>query len=153
MDNAMGQAAGKVRSKILRAILLDPACYVNARIFFLNRQLKIRIGFVVAQKDVEFRLVLFDEVVLEGKCLSFIVHYDIFQVGDLSAKRAGLSIGDARSEEIGPDPMAEDFCFANVEDFAKGIPKQINSGLERESFGFFGQLHGGRASFAANFSL
>ena len=63
VHQTVGEIAGEVRPEIGRAILLEPARDVNARILLLG-QLDVGIGLVVAQQDVVLRLVLLDQVVL-----------------------------------------------------------------------------------------
>ena len=58
------------------AVLLQAAGNVDAGVPLIG-ELDIRVGFVVAQQDVEARLVLLDEIVFEGECLFFVVDQDV----------------------------------------------------------------------------
>ena len=52
MHQPVRQIAGKVRTEVCRAVLAQAACHVHARIM-LGRELDVRVGFVVAQQDVD----------------------------------------------------------------------------------------------------
>jgi hypothetical protein len=69
-ENAAGETWGKIRAEIERAVFFDLAREIDARILFIHRQLDVGIGLVVDEPDVEFRLVLFDEVVFQREGLA-----------------------------------------------------------------------------------
>ncbi len=56
VNHAIGEVRGKIRPKINRAVLLQAAGYINARILFIRCVLNVGICFVVAKQDIEFRL-------------------------------------------------------------------------------------------------
>jgi hypothetical protein len=72
MDKAMREVAREVRAVVSRAVLTQAAGDIDARIFF-GGQLDVWIGLIVAQQNVEARLPLFDEIVLERKGFFFVV--------------------------------------------------------------------------------
>ena len=65
VDNAIGEIGREVRAGINAAILAQSARDVDARKALGERELDIRVSLVVAQQDVEARLPLLDEMVLE----------------------------------------------------------------------------------------
>src|SRR5580704_17127043 len=60
MNDAVGEAVREAGPETDRAILAQAARHVNSRIFFKRREADVRIGLVIPQQDVEFRLILFD---------------------------------------------------------------------------------------------
>ncbi len=92
VNHAIGEVRGKIRPKINGAIFLQATRDINARILFIRGVLNVRICFVVAKQDVEFRLVLLDEVVFERQRFFLVVDDDIFQIGDLANERSGLGV-------------------------------------------------------------
>ena len=92
---ARGCRESRDRSKWLR--LLQTAGDVDARILFVG-QLDIRVGLVVAQQDVEARLVLLDQIVLERQRFLFVVDQNVVDIGCLGDESAGAGSppGDLR---------------------------------------------------------
>ena len=84
VQNAPRQTGREIGPKIKRAVLLDPPGEINARIFFRRGELDVRIGLVVAQQNVEFRVIALDEIIFKRQRLALVVHHDRFQVGDLA---------------------------------------------------------------------
>ncbi len=78
MHEAVGEAGREIRAEIKRAVFDEAARDVDARIFFECGVADVGIGFVVAQQDVELRLVPLDEIVFEREGLSFVVDDDVF---------------------------------------------------------------------------
>src|SRR5258708_34933032 len=96
MQDASGQAGREIWSKIERAIFLDAASEIHSRIFLRRGELDVRIGLIIAQENIEFRLIALDKIVFERKRLALIVDDDSFQVGDLANQRTGLGVHPAR---------------------------------------------------------
>src|SRR5207248_3763617 len=67
VQNAAREARRKIRSKVERAILLDAAGEINARILLCSSEFDVGIGLVVAEQDIELWAVFLDEVVFEGQ--------------------------------------------------------------------------------------
>ena len=65
-----------VRPEVARAVVLQPARHPDARKRLLHRDLDVRIRLVVAQRDVEARLVLLDQVGLEDERMRLARHDD-----------------------------------------------------------------------------
>ena len=92
MDHAIGEARREVRAEINRAVLDQAARDVDARILFKRGVADVGISLVVAKQDIEFRLVLLDEIVFEGQRFFLIVDDDVIQIGDFADERAGLGV-------------------------------------------------------------
>ncbi len=63
VHDPVGQIAGKIRPEVDAAVFLQSPGHINAGKSLGQGQLDIRISLVVAQQDVETRLLLFDQVV------------------------------------------------------------------------------------------
>ena len=146
IDEPVSEAGREVRPEIGRAVFVQAACDVNARIFFESGVADVRIGFVVAQQDVEFRHVPLDEIVLKRQRLFLVVHDDVFEVRDLPNERTGLCVLPARFEEIGSDTVTQRARLADVENLAAGVLKQVHPGLRRQLIDFFAEFHLPRAT-------
>src|SRR6185437_15788740 len=73
IDNAVSQIAGEIRPVIDAAVFAQPARDVNARVALSQGQLDIRIGLVIAQKDVEAGLFLLDKVIFKRQRLFIVI--------------------------------------------------------------------------------
>ena len=91
------QIPRKVRTEVTGAVLQAPR-HIDARIL-LRRELDVRIGLVVAQQDVEARLPLLDEVVLERQRFFFVVDLDEVDLPRVVDQRAGLESASRSSEK------------------------------------------------------
>ena len=93
VDEAVGQIAGKVRAEVGAAILAQAAGDEDLGIAVAERELDVGIGLVVAQKDVEARLALLDEVVFKRERFVLVGDGDVVDVDGLAHERAGLGVG------------------------------------------------------------
>ena len=141
VHDAVRQAVREIRAEVERAVFAQPARDVDARIFLKRGEADVRIGLVVAQQDVELRLVLLDEVVFERQRFAFVVHDDVIEVGDFADQRTGLGVGPARLQEIGTDARAQRSGLADVEDCAQGVLEQVHPGLGGQGRGFVFEFH------------
>jgi hypothetical protein len=144
VHQAMRQVAGKIRAVVSGAVLAQAARDVNARILF-GGQLDVRIGLVVAQQDVEARLPLLDEVVLERQRFFFVVDQNVIDVGGFGDERAGLGIGQAVVVEVAAHAEAQALGLADVDHPSAGVLVKVHAGRERQLGRFVTQIHrGGR---------
>ena len=91
MHQPVRQVAGKIRPEVSRAVFYQTPRDIHARIP-LAGQLDIRIGFVVPQQNVEARLILLDQVVLERQRLFLVVDQNVIDVARLGDQRPGLDL-------------------------------------------------------------
>ena len=141
MNHAIRKAGGEIRSKINRAVLFQAARYIDARIFFKRGVADVRIGFVVAQKYVELRLVLLDQIIFERQRLFFVVHHNVIEVGDFTHQRPGLGVLDRFIQEVRPHAIPQRLGFPHVQDVPSRVSKQIDSGLRGQIGNFFADFH------------
>ena len=67
-------------TEVCGAVFANASCDNGTRTRLVDRELYIRIGFVVTQEDVVFRLTLFDEIIFKRECFSFCVGDDKLHV-------------------------------------------------------------------------
>ena len=133
--------AGKVRAEVGGAVLAQAPRDVDARVL-LAGQLDVGVGLVVAQQDVEARLVLLDEVVLERQRFFFVVDQDVVDVAGFGDQRAGLDVGQPVVGEVAADAVAQVLGLADVDDPAAGVLVEIHAGREGKLRYFFAEFHG-----------
>ena len=90
-------------------------------------QLEIGEALVVLEPQIEFRLMLLDEVVLEEGGLALRAGQNVIDVGRFGQDVADLEV--VRRLEIRPDAVPEEARFADVNDLAGGVLEKIDAGL------------------------
>jgi hypothetical protein len=78
------QVPRKIWPKVSRSILLQLARHKDLGIAVIRRQLNIGIGLVIAQKNVEARLLLLDQVILERQRFMLVGDRDVLHVHGLA---------------------------------------------------------------------
>ena len=144
MDHAPGKVRWEIRTVIDGAIFDQAASYVDAREFFEGRVAYIRIGFVVAQQDVEFWFVLLDEIIFERQRFFFVVDDDVVDFGDLAHERAGFGVQRAGFHKIVAHSASQRQRFSHVDDLAGRIVIEIHARLSRKRSDFFAKIHDDR---------
>ena len=105
VDQAMREVAGKVRAVVSGAVFAQAAGDVHTRVLF-GGEFDIWISLVVAQQDVEARLPLLDEIVLERQRFLLVVDQDVVDVGGFGDERAGFDIAQAVVVEVAAHAQA-----------------------------------------------
>ena len=77
VDDAVREAVREKRPEVNRAVFDQAPRHVHARIFLERRIANVRVGLVVAQQHIEFRLVLLDQAVFERQGFALVVHDDV----------------------------------------------------------------------------
>src|SRR4029434_5485815 len=93
-----------------------------------GRQLKIRIGFVVAEQNVVFRRALLDEVIFESQRLDdrvSVTHLEPCRFVEERINSWTRSVG----AKIAPHPIAEDPRFADVQSLPLPVGIQVKAGV------------------------
>jgi len=137
IDNAIRQIRREVRPEIQTAVFSQSPRHVHPRIFLAQRELYIRIRFVVAQQNVVARLLLLDEVVFERQRFFFIGDDDPFHIDGLADQRPSLGIGGTTFVEVLADAVAQALGFTHVDDHTLGIAVEVDArgGGNRPDFG------------------
>ena len=97
---------------------------VDAREVLVHRDRDVRIGLVVAQPDVEARLVLLDEVLLGEQRLGLGLDEDELDVVD----RVDHLVVPRRHRvgEVAGDPLADRLRLADVDDLPARVAEQVD---------------------------
>ena len=141
LGNAVGEAGREVRAEVERAVFLQSAGDVDARVGLAGGELDVRIGFVVAQQHVEARLVPFDEVVFQRQRFFFIVHHDAGDVSHFAHQRAGLGVQPLAVGKVGAHARPQRLGLAYVDHFFLGVLEQVHPGLGGQLADFVLQVH------------
>ncbi len=91
MHQPVRQISREIRPVIRRAIFAQTPCNIHARVFFAG-ELDVWIGLVVSQQDVEARLPLLDEIILQRERLFLVVDQDVVDVASFGEERICLRI-------------------------------------------------------------
>ena len=143
VDDAIGEIGGEVRSVVGAAVFAQAAGYVDAGEALGECQLHVGISLVVAQQDVEARLFLLDEVVLEGERFFVVGDDDVVDVSGLADERAGFCVFPAALVEVGGDARAQVLRLADIDDLAFGVFVEVDAGRGRQGADFLGKIHRG----------
>ena len=121
IDQPVREVARKVRAEVSRAVLAQTARDKDLGMAVGERELDVRVSFVVAQQDVEARLPLLDEVVLERERFVFVGNRDVVDIDGLAHQRAGLGVRLRGCEEVTAHPGPQVLGLADVDDIALGV--------------------------------
>ncbi len=146
VHQAVRQVGRKVGTEVRGAVLAQAPRDVDARILFVG-QLDVGIGLVVAQQDVEARLVLLDQVVFERERFLFVVDQDVVDIARFGNQRAGLDVGQLVLGKVAADAVPQDLRLADVDHPPAGVLVQIHSGREGELAYLFTEFHRGSGIF------
>src|SRR5947209_17738376 len=98
INDSVCQVRREEWSVVVATVFFQLASHIHSRKSLPGRQLHVRVSLIVAQQDVEARLLLLNQVVLEGQRLFFVVYNDVLDVYSLAQKRARLGVS-------GRDPL------------------------------------------------
>ena len=120
--------AERVRAEVGALALVALAREVDAREVLVEADRDVGIGLVVAQPDVEPRLVLLDEVLLGEQRLGLGDDDERLDVVDLlaSARSCRTIVG---LREVAGDPLADRLRLADVDDAPAGVAEQVDARL------------------------
>ena len=133
----VGEAPWKIRAKVDRAILGEPPGHVDSWIFFKRRVADVWICLVVAQQNIELRLMLLDQIVFERQRLALVVHHDIFDVHNFADERSRLRVLPPRFEEVGFHAVPQRYRLAYVQDVSPASWKRYTPGSGAGSWSTF----------------
>jgi len=134
------QVGGEIRPEIGGSVLAQAARNVDARVM-LAGQLDVRVSLVVAQKNVEARLVLLDEVILERERFLFVVDQNVVDIARFRDQAAGFGVGQLVFGKVAAHAVAEDFGLADIDHAAVRVLVQIHTGRQRELPCLFTEIH------------
>ena len=140
-DHAVGEVAGKVGAVVGGAVFAQSARDEDLGEAVGEGELDVRVGLIVAQQDVEARLALLDEVVLESKGLMLVGDENVLDIDGLSHERAGFGVGLRRFKQIRADAGAQVFGLADIDHFAFCVLVEIHPGLGGKCADFLVEVH------------
>jgi hypothetical protein len=127
------QVSSEERSVILRAghILIGAEDLHDARILLLHRDAHIRETLVITEKDIVVRLVSFDEIALEQKCLEFGADNNIFKISYVGDHSKDLRVTLRVLAEVGAETVSKVLRFSYIYDRIRGVLHQVHSRIRR----------------------
>ena len=109
---------------------------VDARPALAEGELNVGIRLVVAEQNVEARLTLLDEIVLEGERFFVVGDDDVVDVDGLAHQRARFRVLPAAFVEVAGHTAAQVLRFAHIDDLAFGVFVEIHAGLGGDGANF-----------------
>ncbi len=125
------RAGVRKRPEIASRRAARAAVELQPRELVLHVQVDVGEALVVAQHDVEARLVRLDEVVLEQQRLGFGVGDRDLDGTDLRHQRLHLRV-DVAGGEVGADPVLETARLADVQQLLAGAEHAVHAGAPRQ---------------------
>jgi hypothetical protein len=122
--HALGRAVG---AEVGAFALVALAREVDAREVLVEADGDVGVRLVVAQPDVELRLVLLDEVLLGEQRLGLGDDHERLDVVDLLGQR-GRAV-HRRVGEVAGHPLADRLRLAHVDHAAAPVPEEVHAGL------------------------
>ncbi len=138
---APAQPGGNVGPAVGVAVLGHPPHHVDPRVLLGQGQLQVGVVLVVAEEDVEARLVALDEVVLEGQGLDLGIGEDEVQVRDLRDHVAALRVHRPAGLEVGAHAVAQHARLAHVEDVPLRVLEEVHPGAHGQCLELLGERH------------
>ena len=104
-------------------------------------ELEMRVRFIVLEKDVEARAMLFDKIRFKDQGLDLVVDHDEFEIGDQPHELPRFGIVIAARLKVGPNTVAKVLCLADVEHLSGLIPVNVDPGTRGQRFEFLRDGH------------
>src|ERR1700686_2066119 len=141
VDDSISEVGREVWTVISTAVLPQPSRYVNPRPALAKRELHVRVGLVVPQQDVESRLALLDQIVLESQRLFIVGNDDVVDIDRLLHQGSGLGVFPPRLVKIAGHAATQILRLPHVDNFALGVHVEIHAGLGGYAADFGLQVH------------
>ena len=116
------------RSKIFGLISFHAARHVHAREILLHGHLDVRIGFIIAEHDIVFWMMLLNEGVFEDECLHLRFRLDNFHIYGAAHHSRYLRRPICILTNIGTHTIPQIDGFAYIDDSIVFIMPQIHTG-------------------------
>ena len=141
VDEAVGEVAGEVGTEVGATVPAQASGDEDFGVAVLQGELDVRVGFVVAQEDVEARLALLDEVIFKREGFMLVGNGDVLDVHCLAHERAGLGVGLRGREEVAAHAGAQVLGLAHVDDCAFGVLVEVTAGARGQRADFLEKIH------------
>jgi hypothetical protein len=139
--DAISEIGGEIRTVVGAAIPFETTSYVNPRIGFRERQLHVRICLVIPEQNIEARLLLLDEVVLESQRFFVVGDYDVVDVDCLPHKRSRFGIRRPSFVKIGTYPITQVLGLPYVNNLSLGVFVEVHAGSSGNGADFGVNIH------------
>ena len=139
IQQTISEIGGEIRPIVSAALPQTPRDKDAGEL--LIGELDVRVSFVVAQKNIEARLPLLDEVVLERQRLLLVVDDDDLDVLRDLDQGAGFGVGEAVLVEIAADAASQVLRLADVKNLPGPIFVEVDAGGYRELGDLLAQRH------------
>ena len=136
----MGKIAREIGAVVAGTVFQNAAGDVDARIFFVG-EFDIGKGFVIAQEDVEARLVLLNEIVFKGESFLVVIDLDKIDVARFGDETTGLGFRQPIFIEITSDAATKILRFADVQNLPFAIFVEVNARLGGKLRYFLAEFH------------
>ena len=140
-DDSIGKIAGKIGAVVGCSVFAEAARDEDLGKPVGERELDVGIGFVVAEKNIEARLALLDEIVFKRESFVLVGDEDVLEIDGFAHERAGFGVGLGSFEQVGTDPRAEILGLAHINDFVFGVFVEIHAGLRGKGPNFLEEVH------------
>src|SRR5438309_8617764 len=114
VDETVREVPRKVRTKVLASVTPQLSRHEHLGMTVGDGQLDIRIRLVITQQDVIARLLLLDEVVLEGQRLALVGNDDIVHIHRIANERAGLRVLLRRTQKVAANARTQALRLADI---------------------------------------
>ena len=121
--------SGRIGAEVAGALAPVPPHHLDPGQLLAHGQGQVRIGFVVAENDVEAGLEFLDPGVFELQGLQLASHHGPLHAAGRIDHCMGFRQQACRVREIGVQAGAEVFCLADVDDPAMGITEPVHPGV------------------------
>jgi hypothetical protein len=139
VDQPVSEIRREVRTEVRGTIFSQPPGDVYARVLLCG-QLDVGIGLVVTQEDIESRLPLFDEIVLERQCFFLVVNQNVIDVMRLGEQSAGLGIRQVVVGKVTPHAEPQALGLAYVDDSPGSVLIEVHTWSQRKLRGFISKV-------------
>ncbi len=120
------------RAEVLGVLALVPAHDLRARVGLPHGDREVRVGLVVAEDDVEARVVLLDPGVLQLQRLQLGAHHGPLDRAGGVHHRVGLGRQPRGVGEVGVQPGAQHLGLADVDDPPDLVAEAVDAGIQRD---------------------
>src|SRR5207253_8010796 len=128
VERASHRAHIGIGTEVTGAVVLHASRYEYSRKRLLNRDFDVGIRLVIAQRDVEARMVFLDEICFEYQRVSFARHHDGFEIADETDQMSCLHAIELIVGEVATHARAQSLRLSYIEGSPVPSLPQIDAG-------------------------
>ena len=137
----MSQVGREVRTVVCTPVFLQSSRDEDLGETLSQGEFDVRICLIVAQQNIEARLLLLDEVVLKSQRFPLVFDDDVLNVDRFAHQRAGLGILRRRLQQIGAHSRPQALCLADVDHLPLGVLVHVHARADGQCANFLLQIH------------